>query len=269
MSVGEPGTRMARRWTAVAGLVVAALGVMLAAAEAPRVVFLISEDPDNYGAHETIPPFAEWLEDAHGFAVTVILGEGEPVAFRFPELEEALADADAAVVFFRRRALSEEQLGALQAYVEAGNPLVGIRTANHAFAIRPNVEGEIAEGYADWWDFPPDVLGCENRGYGPVDPGTAVEPAPDMTDHPILDGVEPLAWRSEGNVYHVAPLVDEEAELLLTGTVEEAVEPIAWTRRTEHGGPVFYTSLGHPTDFETPQFRALLVNGVRWAIEQR
>ena len=30
--------------------------------------------------------------------------------------------------------------------------------------------------------------------------------------------------------------------------------------------PVFYTTLGHPSDFENPAFRQLLLNAIRWAI---
>lgn len=28
--------------------------------------------------------------------------------------------------------------------------------------------------YEDRWDYVPDVMGCENRGYGPAEPGTDV-----------------------------------------------------------------------------------------------
>ncbi len=235
--------------------------------EPPHIVFLVSEDEHNYEAHETIPPYAQWLEEEHGFRTSVIQGEGEPTAHHFPDLE-IITEADLVVVFFRRRALSEEQLGLIKGYLEEGNPLAGIRTANHAFAVRENVEGEIAEGYEDWHAFVPGILGCENRGYGPVAPGTQVVPADGAEDHPVLENVEPLEWWSEGNVYHVAPLVDEDAEIILMGSVEDDVEPIAWTRWTADGAPVFYTSLGHPSDFERSPFRTLLLNGMRWALEQ-
>src|SRR5688572_14400188 len=60
----------------------------------PHVLFLISEDPDNYKAHETMPSFAKTLEATQGYKVTVIKGEGELTAFRFPGLSAALAEAD-------------------------------------------------------------------------------------------------------------------------------------------------------------------------------
>jgi len=228
----------------------------------PHVVFLISEDPDNYEAHRTIPPFAETLRTTQAFEVTVLKGEGERNAFRFPRLVELLPRADVVVVFARRIALPPEQMNAIKAHLRAGKPLVGIRTANHAFTLRE----KIAEGYEAWPNFVADVLGCENRGYGAAQFGTDVAIVPAATAHPILKGV-PSQWHSKGNVYHVAPLLDQTATVLLTGTIPDKVEPIAWTRMVGRSR-IFYTSLGHPTDFDTPQFRTLLTNGIRWALDR-
>ena len=44
-------------------------------------------------------------------------------------------------------------------------------------------------------------------------------------------------------------------------------EPVAWTNAYK-GGRVFYTSLGHPDDFKTPQFKKLLANAVLWAADK-
>ncbi len=253
---------------AVVAAVLAVSVIMLwtapAAAEedAPFIVILTAEDPQNYQAYETMPAFAEMLRREHGYRVKVIFGEGEPDAFRFPGLE-ALEEADLLVVFFRRRALSPEQFGILRDYLGSGKPLVALRTANHAFSLREDP----AEGYEDWWDFVPDILGCEAQGWGVVELGTAVTAAPGAEDHPLLEGVEPLDWQSEGVLYRVDPLVDEDADVLLMGAMDDvAGEPIAWTRTTAHGGRVFYTSLGYPSDFEQPQFVRLLINGVQWAL---
>ena len=89
---------------------------------------------------------------------------------------------------------------------------------------------------------------------------------PEADNHPILNGIEPKQWSSMGNVYHVAPLTDKSATILLTGTAGGKVEPIAWTR-TAGKSRVFYTSLGYPEDFQQPQFRTLLINGIRWALD--
>lgn len=227
-----------------------------------NIVFLISEDPDNYEAHRTVPVFAETLEREHGFKVTVIKGTGPREAFRFPGLE-ALAHADLLVVFCRRVALAPQQLDIIQDYLRAGGPLVGIRTANHAFSVREQPE----QGHEAWWDFVPEVLGCENRGYGPVEPGTRVSVASGSHEHEILEGVSPLEWHSAGNLYLVAPLLDKNAKVLLNGAADNRVEPIAWTRLSGNKGRVFYTSLGYPDDFKTEQFQKLLVNGIKWALK--
>ena len=85
-------------------------------------------------------------------------------------------------------------------------------------------------------------------------------------DHPIVRGL-PATWHSKGNMYLSAPLLDRRATVVLTGTAEGRVEPIAWTRMAGESR-VFYTSLGHPADFDDsqPHFRNLLVNGIRWAL---
>ena len=232
------------------------------AAEGPNLVFLVSEDPSNYEATKTIPPFAKMLEEDYGCRCTVIQGEGDPGAFSFPGLEKALKKADLLVVFFRRRALSSEQLGAIRDYLAAGKPLVGIRTANHAFSVH----GDVVEGYEKWWEFVPEVLGCKNQGYGSAKLGTDVAVVEEAKDHPILNGVEPDKWHSDGSLYLVKP-IDEKATTLLTGTVEGETEPIAWTWKSKNSR-VFYTSLGYPDDFKQPAFRALLINGIFWAMNR-
>ena len=70
-----------------------------------HVVFLISEDPLNYEAHLTVPPFAEMLDEKYeNLKITVLKGKGTHGAYRFPNLE-ILEEADLLVVFCRRLAL--------------------------------------------------------------------------------------------------------------------------------------------------------------------
>lgn len=248
----------------------AALGIAAAVAAAeppevpqpPRVVMLINEDPDNYEAHRTMPRLAEQLCRDHDWQITLPAGEGKNEAYRFTQPLE-LDSADLLVVFCRRLALPPAQMAAIKAYVQAGKPVVGIRTANHGFSVR----GEVAAGFEDWPQFVAEVLGCENRGYGPTAPGTQVSLAPGVTEHPIFRGLATQPWHSSGNVYHTAPLLDPAATVLLHGEVNGQVEPIAWTRSTGSKGRVFYTSLGHPSDFEQPWFRDFLTAAMRWAME--
>lgn len=227
-----------------------------------HIVFLISEDPDNYEAHKTIPAFAEMLERDYNFKVTVLLGEGPREAYSFPNID-AVSKADLLVVFCRRLALPLQQLAVIRNYLKAGKPLIGLRTANHAFSFRETPR----EGHEAWWEFVPDVLGCENRGYGSVEAGTDVTVVEGGGDHPILKDVPP-EWHSTGNLYLVAPMLDHNATILLMGTADNKTEPIAWTRMTADKSKVFYTSLGYPDDFQQEPFRKLLLNGIQWALKR-
>lgn len=226
-----------------------------------HIVFLITKDSLNYKAHQTIPAFANLLENQHGYKVTVLLGKGTHGAYTYPGFE-VLDKADLLIIFARRIALPYQQMNRLKNYLHSGKPLIGIRTANHAFTVRE----EISDGFEDWPDFVPSILGCKNRGYGPVEPGTDVSINKKAADHPIVKGL-PARWHSQGNVYKVAPLLDSNITVLLTGKVGEIVEPVAWVR-SAGSSKVFYTSLGHPTDFKRENFIKLLIGGIKWALEK-
>lgn len=230
---------------------------------ASHIVFLISKDPLNYEADRTVPPFAEMLRKQYGFKVTVLSGEGKHGSYRYKGLD-IIKDADLLVVFCRRLALPFDQMDMIKNYLRAGKPLVGLRTANHGFSVRD----EVSDGFEGWWGFVPDILGCENRGYEAEELGTIVNVVPRSASHPILRGIDPTNWKSNGQVYKVKPLIDDSMVVLLTGQPKgiEDNEPIAWTRQTAHKSRVFYTSLGYPDDFEVAAFRTLVVNAIHWAL---
>src|SRR5690606_28467402 len=154
-----------------------------------------SEDPLNYEADKTIPPFAERLRKEYGFKVSVLMGEGKHGSYRYNGLE-ALQSADLLVVFCRRLALPFEQMDAIKNYLRAGKPLVGLRTANHGFSVWD----EVADGFEGWWGFVPDILGCENRGYEAEELGTIISIASKAGNHPILKGIDASNWKSKGQV---------------------------------------------------------------------
>jgi type 1 glutamine amidotransferase len=66
----------------------------------------------------------------------------------------------------------------------------------------------------------------------------------------------------------VQPLKSTTTPLLIGAIPNQEPEPVAWTNLS---GPqktrVFNTSLGHPEDFTSPQFRKLLTNGIFWSLE--
>lgn len=222
----------------------------------PRVVFLINED--EYRAEETLARWAADLEFRRDFSTTVIQGRG---AFRLDGIE-ALRQADAAVLYIRRRPIPAEQLDVLRRYLADGRPLLALRTTSHAFAMRAGTAPP--EGVESWPGFDREVLGCEYRNHAGNALGSDIFPAAAI-DEPLLHGVEPLRWRSRGSLY-LSKLLDPNARVLLEGKAGELIEPVAWTR-TYGKSRVFYTSLGHPDDFDQPQFRQLLDNALCWLLQ--
>lgn len=226
----------------------------------PHVVFLVSDD--HYHADKTIPEYAQWLRENHNLHCTVLHGEGE---HHLPGIAN-LETADAVVVYVRRLGLPTQQLTALQRYVAAGRPVIGIRTANHAFAMhmRPPADFEPPAGRGEWREFDAVILGGSYSGHGPNELGTDVRNIPSV--HPLLNGVGPASWHSTGSLYYVGPIADD-ATLLMQGHNPDRVEPLTWFRPAgENHGKVFYTALGHPDDFQVPAFRQLLVNAIRWTV---
>ena len=98
------------------------------------IVFLITKDTNNYEAHKTVPKFAELLEKEHGYKTTVLLGTGRHGDYSYPSID-AVNDADLLIIFARRIALPTNQMNAIRNYVSSGKPVIGIRTAHHAFAV--------------------------------------------------------------------------------------------------------------------------------------
>ena len=149
----------------------------------------------------------------------------------------------------------------IRGYLDAGGPLVALRTSCHAFALR---DGIASPGFVQWPAFDREVLGCNYHDHdtGPSE----ISVVPDAKDDPILSGVEPQPWTTHSTKYFTSP-VDSRATILLTASSHGESEPAAWTRMYKKSR-VFYTSLGHPDDFATPQFRRLLVNAIFWAMNR-
>ncbi len=228
----------------------------------PHIVFLISGDPLNYNAEITIPPFADSLQKSGLFKTTVLKGHGKHESYRFEGLE-VIEKADVLVIFFRRVALSHQQMDQIKSYIQSGRSVVGIRSADHGFSVRGKLA---AEGYEGWWGFVPDILGHEYKGHDSDDLGTVITLSPSNTGHPVLREISVTKkWKSQGGTYRVNPLIDPKSVVLLEGSNSNTKEPAAWIRINDYGGKVFYTSLGYPTDFAEPRFRLLLTNAFKWA----
>lgn len=228
----------------------------------PHVVFLITDDPINYNAEVTIPAFADSIQKAGLFKTTVLKGQGKHESYRFDGLE-VIEKADVLVVFFRRTALSHQQMDQVKSFIKSGKSVVGIRSADHSFSVRGNMP---AKGFEGWWGFVPDILGHEYKGHDVDELGTLVAINAENANHPILKGITMTKeWKSKGGTYRVSPLIDSKSVVLLNGSNPNLTEPVAYTRTNNYGGKVFYTSLGYPTDFAESRFRTLFVNALKWA----
>jgi type 1 glutamine amidotransferase len=173
-----------------------------------------------------------------------------------------LQDADCLVLFIRRLALPKQQLDRVRKYLAGGGALVGLRTASHAF----DAKGKAEAGQAEWPEFDPEILGGGYHGHGPNDRGTDVANVPEQADHPLLAGVKPARWHSVGSLYFTTPVKDD-ATVVMTGSLDDRVEPLTWFR-TNRGGRTVYSGLGHPDDFQQPPFHQLLINAIFWSMQR-
>jgi type 1 glutamine amidotransferase len=126
-----------------------------------------------------------------------------------------------------------------------------LRTASHAFQ--------------KWLELDHLVLGGDYQGHYGSGQMTKISIARGAAEHPILKDVEPFETPSK---LYKNPKIADDTSLLLTGTIPEHTEPVAWTRKNR-GGRVFYTSLGGPDDFQMTVFQTMLVNAIFWTAERK
>ena len=222
----------------------------------PHLVMLIAED--EYLTEQTLPQFAV-SHLGREFRVTTVFGS-DLARHRLPGMA-AVKDADVLMVSIRRRVLPEADMKLVRDFVKSGKPVIGIRTASHAFSL--GSDRTPPDGFVDWPEFDADVLGGNYHGHHGNQLTSMVTAA---GDHPILDGVpQKKATRQGGSLYKTSPLAPGTT-VLTTGMVEgEPLEPVSWTFTRADGGRSFYSSMGHVDDFDNAEFTSLLYNGVCWA----
>jgi type 1 glutamine amidotransferase len=228
----------------------------------PHVVMLIAED--EYETHKTLPAFAGRFL-GKDFRVSMVYSRAKDPN-DLPGLD-VVDNADVLLVSVRRRLLKTEQLDIIRRYVQAGKPVVGIRTASHAFATRG---GPTPPGHAAWPEFDRDVLGGNYHGHYSAKEvkslGTTIRIAPSATEQGLLTGLGKQEFRVPSWLYKTSPLATGTTVLLMGRMEGGATEqPVAWTFMRKDGGRTFYCSLGHPEDFVQAYFQRLLLNGISWA----
>lgn len=237
-------------------LSLAAFAIGADPARKPHVFFMIGET--EYGTSQTLPAFARAELEPRGIRCTFSILP-ETGTEEFPNFD-AFKDADLLFVSVRRHAPPQEQMDAIRAHVAAGKPVAGMRTASHAFGKR---KGE-AEGA--WETFDMDVLGGHYDNHYGRDAKTFAKIVPDAAGHPVLTGISREEFAVPSHLYKY-PQLAPTATRLLTARMEgrPEVEPLAWVNQAG-AHRAFYTSMGAAEDFEVPQFRRLLLNGIHWAL---
>ena len=218
----------------------------------PHLLILIGEQ--EYQTNKSLPPFAiEQL--GKQFRITTIHADAKDKN-SFPGLE-VLKDADLLLISVRRRSLPIKQMKLLQQYVAAKKPVMGIRTASHAFSLRGKKPGR---GYTTWESFDADVFGGNYHGHHGKGAHVSLKQVPETNQHVVFQGVKMDSFQGFGSLYQVSP-INRSAKILLTGSIpNKPAEPMAWFYEREQGGRSFYTSLGHVDDFKQPAFRTMLRN---------
>lgn len=214
---------------------------------------------DEYLTETTLPKFAsEYL--GRDFRVSYVW-RNEAERNDLPGLE-VLDDADVMLISVRRRVLPKSAMETVRRFVANGKPVIGIRTASHAFSLR---KADPPAGLEDWPEFDRQVFGgsyTNHHGNALVATAFHTETA---TGQPIIKGLNGKAFPTGGSLYMTSPLANGAQPLLLGRVEGKDPEPLAWTYLRDGGGKSFYTSLGHVDDFKHPEFLQLLVGGIYWA----
>ncbi|MEE2991275.1 MAG: ThuA domain-containing protein, partial [Planctomycetota bacterium] len=215
----------------------------------------------EYRTNESLPAFA--LEHlGQDFRVSYVHASAENRDL-IPGIE-ALREADVALISVRRRAIPEAHLQLVRDFIQSGKPVVGIRTASHAFSLNGK---PTPEGHAVWESFDADVWGGHYTGHHGSGPRVQLASPAEMASHPIMVGVDVSQLKGCGSLYKTNPL-STSTTALITGTIPDTPrESIAWTNVTRWGGRAFYTSLGHVDDFQQPAMNQLLKNAIYWAAD--
>ena len=157
-----------------------------------------------------------------------------------------LKDADLLVVFARRFEISGAQLKMIKDYIASGRPVIGIRTASHAFQ--------------NYLEFDREILGGSYSGHLGDEKGIKIVVNNPTARHPVLSGV--YGWTRNGKLYRNKELA-KGVTLLLTARAARESHPVAWAR-TIGKQRVFYTSMGTVEDFSNDTFNKMLANAVEW-----
>ena len=196
----------------------------------------------EYDSESSLTVFRDFIEREHPVQASLIIYRSEDDNKSLAAIEET----DVLLVFTRRLNVDGKELERFKNYCRAGRPIVGVRTASHAFE--------------NWLEFDHEVLGGNYNMHWDHGPTAHVRFEPGSDGHPVMDGVSEFS--SAGGLYRNTG-ISTDTTLLMSASTHEHDEPVTWTR-AHAGGRVFYTSLGHQAEFQDPNFLRMLANAVMW-----
>jgi len=257
-----------------------------------HIVFLSGDE--EYRSEEGLPMLAKILAVRHGFKCTVLFpinptdGSVDPVTLTNIPGMASLDSADLCVMALRFRELPDEQMKHFVDYLNAGKPIIGLRTSTHAFQYEHNRQSPYAQ--YDWrnqqWPggFGQQVLGetwVNHHGeHNKESTRGVINEA--FKDHPILRGVSDI-WVPT-DVYTVSHL-PADAQVLVRGQVllgmkptdlpvtnskNDPLMPLVWL--PEYSGKngktskIVTTTMGAAVDLQNEDLRRLLVNACYWSV---
>jgi type 1 glutamine amidotransferase len=244
-----------------------------------KKVVLVAGD-EEYRSEETCPMLAKILSQKYGFDCTVLFSINPEGGYVDPNFQKntpgcaALDDADLLIIGTRFRQLPDEQIAHFEKFLNAGKPVIGFRTATHAFT------GSAKSGDFKWSEFGLKILGekwVSHHGEHKSE-GTRSVIEEVNKEYVVLHGVGEIFATSD--VYGIANLDEKKAVILLRGQVTETLEPtskavegpknspmmpLAWIREYtapdgKTKGQAFCTTLGASVDFMDEDLRRLVVN---------
>ena len=252
-----------------------------------KIVFIASDH--EYRSEESLPALARILAKRYGFTCTVIwaldsTGNILPGSSDIKGLD-VLKDANLMVIFTRFANFSSDQMQHIDDYLQHGGPVMGFRTATHAFNIKGNPKWEHYD-YAykgpmtEWKEgFGKIVLGeTWVSHYGTNHKQASkliIEDA--QKDHPIMRGVK-NPWAQSGG--YTAYPEKMGATILARGQVlngmtpdaapdtSKKLLPVAWVRNYKlpsgATGRSFTTTHGASQDLLSEGFRRMAINAAFW-----
>jgi hypothetical protein len=254
---------------------------------AGKQIVLLAGDHE-YRSEEALPELARILARRYGFKCSVFITTDPKTGFIDPGSSnisglDALRTADLMIVFLRFQDFPDREMQSVVDYLDRGGPVIGLRTATHAFQIqRPDARflkytWKGVDGYPG--GFGRQVLGetwVSHYGKNHAQSSRLLLNAGEAA-HPILRGVKDV-WVQSGG-YTADPI--EGSHVLARGQILEGMRsdaptaadkeqmPVAWYRTYQSAsgkaGRVFTTTHGAAEDLLNDGFRRMVVNAALWA----